>query len=162
MSDPSTESFVYGNPPHGHYGQSDRECRDEGSDEICNYYVRTSQDVLFELSTMTEDDAIAIFGPSSSNKSKPIHRSLRALKEVQGLDKMLLKPSHVVQVGKYVNDVYLSNLSIDLARKSFRFNWKAMFSLFFFEEQRFLSACWEWVKSFAYYCTQISLLMVIR
>ena len=172
--DTSTESFIYGDPPHGHDSQSDEECREFGPGEKCNYYIRTKQDVLFDFSATTEDDTIADFGPRSRYESKSINRSLRALEEIQGLDEMLLKPCQVIQIGKHVNDIYLLNLSIDSTRKSFRFDWKAMLSLFFFEEYKWmlsllffeeykcLLACREWVKCLAYYCIPPSLLTVIR
>ena len=63
------------------------------------------------------------------------------------LKNMLVKPCHIVQIRDQVNDIHLPKLNISSKESSLRFDWKALFSLFFAEGKQYLFACRDWVAS---------------
>ena len=141
-TDLRVEAYCYGKPLHNH---RDGECYTLGFDE-CSPEIRVDADVRFEFFKVSVDGERAVFKPSKGSKANESSIRLEVLNISHATNSMLIKPTHMVKIGKQVNDTYLPNLTINRGERTFALNWKLMFSIFFIEEKKFYRACRDWVN----------------
>ena len=96
------------------------------------------------FSNIALDNGKAIYTPVKTSWADSVSEMLDT---TQVLQDMLIKPVHIVRIGKQVNDTYLPNLNTNTEgdERNFAINWKLMFLLFVIGEKEFYHACKECV-----------------